>query len=290
MGIFDFLRSKQNDNLDVKLVEEANKYLEIVNLSDDVINGLTREDILKYINLVGISLQEIPEYCEEEVKKAFGLIVAAYKTEYFKVIQLADKKMRLNFLKEINDALFKALNNELRKIEKESEISNFRTAMWDIYKDYFEDWKFTEDKTKDLNTLGNILISMMNDDIERNNYLCHIFVLNFWKCVQECDSLEERLSLIEGTVLNYLEPCISFIERFLKFLLIKNNLEGILSELEVVKEDRVEYLKSLLTVLERLNCFPPKVREVNKGQKRVRKPKPKRSVRIRMRKEEQKND
>ena len=90
--------------------------------------------------------------------------------------------------------------------------------------------------------------------------------------------------------MNYLEPCISFIERFLKFLLIKNNLEGILSELEAVKEDRVEYLKSLLTVLERLNCFPPKVREVNKGQKRVRKPKPKRSVRIRMRKEEQKND
>lgn len=290
MGIFDFLRSKQNDNLDVELVEESNKYLEILNLSDDVINGLTREDILKYINFVGISLQEIPEDCEEEVKKAFGLIVAAYKTEYFKVIQLADKKMQLDFLKVINNALFKALNNKLKKIKEEEEISSFRTGIWNFYKEYFENWKFTEDKTGNLDILGRVLISLMNDDIERNNYLCHIFVLNFWKCVQECDSLEERLSLIEGTVLNYLEPCISFIERFLKFLLIKNNLEGILSELEAVKEDRVEYLKSLLTVLERLNCFPAKVREVNKAQKRVRKPKPKRSVRIRMRKEEQKND
>ena len=279
MGIFDFLRSKQNDNLDVELVEESNKYLEILNLSDDVINGLTREDILKYINLVGISLQEIPEDCEEEVKKAFGLIVAAYKTEYFKVIQLADKKMQLDFLKVINNALFKALNNKLKKIKEEEEISSFRTGIWNFYKEYFENWKFTEDKTGNLDILGRVLISLMNDDIERNNYLCHIFVLNFWKCVQECDSLEERLSLIEGTVLNYLEPCISFIERFLKFLLIKNNLEGILSELEAVKEDRVEYLKSLLTVLERLNCFPAKVREVNKGQNRIR-----------MRKEEQKND
>ena len=184
MGIFDFLRSKQNDNLDVELVEESNKYLEILNLSDDVINGLTREDILKYINFVGISLQEIPEDCEEEVKKAFVLIVAAYKTEYFKIIQLADKKMQLDFLKVINNALFKALNNKLKKIKEEEEISSFRTGIWNFYKEYFENWKFTEDKTGNLDILGRVLISLMNDDIERNNYLCHIFVLNFWNCFE----------------------------------------------------------------------------------------------------------